>query len=1224
MRLKRLIIQGFKSFKDRTTINFDDGITGIVGPNGCGKSNIVDALFWVMGEQSAKHLRGKSMRDLIFSGSSKYNPGAFAEATLVLENDTGKHIHIGNKVASPSEIQLTRKLYRNGETEYRINGEPARLRDIQEVFMDTGAGAKSYSIIAQGEINRLVQAKPEERRVMIEEVAGITKFKARKRESLRKIEATQSNLARLNDLQIEIEKNLRSLQKQAEKAERARSLRDKIRRNELVVNSHKVFDFLKAYREDHQRFNELELELENWRVEKNSLEISLEDERLQKDEQTSKIEDLQKEYNEVSRALAAAEEKLNYLAKSLTEKENLIGQKEKEAEEVKAEVENRSERLEQLKADLDKLEEQREEGFDFSELEETVENLKEELELKSESLDSAKEELESNRVELNEVEQTVFRNTSRLEEFAGSLQDITTEIEALEKQYSGVSKDIADEREASLAAKERAEELSEEEKGLREQIETIKAELKSEDTALSLKQKELIQSESKLQSLIEINESLEGTKEGIAKILEDHPQGFTLFGNIIKCDDQYTAGVQSLLKDFLNVAISHKSSNEDLYTWLQSNHDLGLDVLMAGETSVATEETIERLRLKFEGIVNIIDILEIESELRDQLKPFLMGYYLVPELELDKMKSLTDDVSFKALASFDGKRSVKNEKGALLIDFAAASEQGNGVVERNNRIAELTALVEALQAEIPALEEKVAFKKDDLENLVSRHDQLRDDLSDKKSEAASLTSALESKLANMEAGHARLDILTNRKSEISKQRLELLENEESIGQKKEELAEANEELVSRVEEIEESVSFLRDDYSQKREELLEKQVAAKSFNERIETVTNQMTDVEGQIERQNQRLESIDAQIEKYKEEIETTTNELNELEESNHATAEALQDKEDVLGVLKDNFSQLLLAMQEREDKVKKLNAEVNKAEKTMVELEGKRVRIVEEEEQIVRNIFEKYRVDLRKAIASFLEFEESDLEGLQDLTTMYVMETEEGPKEIEIEPYEFHRRYGQDLKDCEHKFKNYRVEFNRLGEINWQAIEDYERQKLRFDFLKIQEEELKKSLEDLEVAISHIDEKSKQRFKIAFEEVDVRFRKVFPIIFGGGSAQLKVTGDINDAECGIEIIAQPPGKKMQNINLMSGGEKAMTAVSLIFSIFLVKPSPFCLLDEVDAPLDDANVGRFNELLREMSKESQFILITHNKKTMELNDTLYGVTMQEPGVSKAVSVQLQ
>jgi len=256
VQLKRLIIQGFKSFKDRTTINFDDGITGIVGPNGCGKSNIVDALFWVMGEQSAKHLRGNSMKDLIFAGSSKYSPGAFAEATLVLENTDLKHIHIGSKVANPSEIQLTRKLYRNGDTEYRINGEPARLKDIHEVFMDTGAGAKSYSIIAQGEINRLVQAKPVERRTMIEEVAGVTKFKVRKKESLKKIDQTQTNLNRLNDLTIEIEKNLKSLQKQAEKAEKARSLRDKVKRNEVSYNAHKVFDALKELRDGSVEVNE--------------------------------------------------------------------------------------------------------------------------------------------------------------------------------------------------------------------------------------------------------------------------------------------------------------------------------------------------------------------------------------------------------------------------------------------------------------------------------------------------------------------------------------------------------------------------------------------------------------------------------------------------------------------------------------------------------------------------------------------------------------------------------------------------------------------------------------------------------------------------------------------------------------------------------------------------------------------------------------------------------
>ncbi len=277
MKLLRLHIQGFKSFKDKTTIHFDQGITGIVGPNGCGKSNIVDALFWVMGEQSAKHLRGKSMQDLIFAGSDKFSPGSWAEVTLVLENDTGKHIHVMNQVMKPNEIALTRKLYRNGETEYRINNQPARLKDIQEVFMDTGAGAKSYSIIAQGEINRLVQAKPEERRVMIEEVAGITKFKLRKRDSMKKIEHTQANLNRLLDLENEIYKNLKSLESQAEKAQRARSLREKIKRHELIVESHREHDFLSDYRQGKSLLDQKKEVIENSQLEKNKIELELED-----------------------------------------------------------------------------------------------------------------------------------------------------------------------------------------------------------------------------------------------------------------------------------------------------------------------------------------------------------------------------------------------------------------------------------------------------------------------------------------------------------------------------------------------------------------------------------------------------------------------------------------------------------------------------------------------------------------------------------------------------------------------------------------------------------------------------------------------------------------------------------------------------------------------------------------------------------------------------------
>jgi chromosome segregation protein len=404
---------------------------------------------------------------------------------------------------------------------------------------------------------------------------------------------------------------------------------------------------------------------------------------------------------------------------------------------------------------------------------------------------------------------------------------------------------------------------------------------------------------------------------------------------------------------------------------------------------------------------------------------------------------------------------------------------------------------------------------------------------------------------------------------------------------------------------------------------MELKVKAQSYQQQLASLKSQIDDVNAQIERYREKQEKNLELLETYETEIEAAQTEAEAVEAGNRDLAEVLADKESYLNLLKDQIAQILLSMQEKESELKQITGRLNKIEKENVDLELKTTQIVQEEELLVKDIFERYRIDLRSTLMRHLEISTERTEGLRDLSPMYQMESEDGPKAVDAQYYEFEKRFPGQLKEAREKFKEYKSDFNRLGEINWQAIEDYDRQKLRYDFLKTQEEELKKSLADLQTAIAHIDEKSKERFRHAFTEVNERFSKVFPIIFGGGEAKLEVTGDLDSIECGVDIIAKPPGKKMQSITLMSGGEKAMTAVSLIFSIFLVKPSPFCLLDEVDAPLDDANVGRFNELLREMSSESQFILITHNKKTMELNDTLYGVTMQEPGVSKAVSVQL-
>ncbi len=591
MKLKRLILQGFKSFKDRTVIHFDEGITGIVGPNGCGKSNVVDALFWVMGEQSAKHLRGASMKDVIFSGSAKYSPGAFAEVSLVLENDGGKHIHIGQQVSAPSEIQLTRKLYRNGETEYRINEIPCRLRDIQEVFMDTGAGAKSYSIIAQGEIHRLVNQKPEERRVMIEEVAGITKFKQRKKESLKKIEATEQNLARLNDLQQEIEKNLKALERQAEKAERARELKEKVKKYDLIVHSHKEFEYLKNLKETSSALMYKAEEIEQWSTRKNVIEIGLEEERFRKDEETSKIEEYQKEFNELSKILAASEERLTSLAKSRVEKEKLIETREKEKEEILRDLENRTLKLNELKDQLEEWIKKGQEENDFSLLEERVELLKEELELKTQSFNDLRDEIDALKESLNKIDQDYFRNTSKLEEYAATLEDLTKEIEALENQYSGVSTQINDEREAVHAAEKQASELKNQEAELKMVVDGLSIKTREKNEFAKILTKDLIQTDSKLSSLIEINKSLEAKFKGASEFLKENAGGFGFLGTLVQCSNEHTKAVQLLLSDIFETVVSLNGGalgNDDTaFSWLNcQNGKLGFDYLKLTQESI--------------------------------------------------------------------------------------------------------------------------------------------------------------------------------------------------------------------------------------------------------------------------------------------------------------------------------------------------------------------------------------------------------------------------------------------------------------------------------------------------------------------------------------------------------------------------------------------------------------------------------------------------------------
>jgi chromosome segregation protein len=1224
MRLNRLIIQGFKSFKDKTTIIFDQGITGIVGPNGCGKSNIVDALFWVMGEQSAKHLRGTSMKDLIFAGSSRYTPASFAEVTLVLDNVNGKHIHINGTVAKPAEIHLTRKLYRNGETEYRINNEPARLKDIHEVFMDTGAGAKSYSIIAQGEINKLVNAKPDERRVMIEEVAGITKFKLRKRESLKKIENTVSNLTRLEDLQNEIYKNLKKLELQAEKAEKAKTLRDRIRKYELIVESHRMHDYIQDFVNANDMLVTRQTEHENLTLRKSQIDLILEDEKIQKTDMMDKIDEAQDDYNEHSRELAASEEKVKHLKKSLIDKEKHIERANRENEELSLDLEKRSERLEALNAQLEELESNNYEQMDFSSLEEKVDLLKTQMFDLEEELNEKRRALSTSKEQFQSLDNEAFKNSSKLEEYARLLQDFTLEIETLEKSTSNFTDDLMRDRAKVKSSQAKVEELHLLLPALKDEVEFLNAELRSNEIKFRELSREVIQLESKRNSLIEINNSADGHRAGAVKLVQKIADGtIEVLGKLIECEPEYAVAVEQLIGESLDAVLA--TSNKDAFANYMTDFDATVDMLWPQDSMISTE-SIGRLETQgCQGMKALTDIVRINNtDYSDKLSKILNGFFVVENLTAELAAKINPDIQFKGLVSKDGKVLIKKVGNSVLygVRHDSASE-AQGIVQRNNLIQEMGVTLEAKQTELTALElmlkeveTKLTDKRISLENTTK-------EFNDINTVFVGTRAALESKEANQSSNSSRLQILINRKQETSKTRLDLQESDETLINAKEELETAVKTLASDVADLESRYHELKISFENERDDMMELKVKAQSYQHQLTSLKSQVEDVNSQIDRYKEKREANTELLETYQTEIENVQTEVETVSASNSDMSEVLSDKESFLNLLKDQISQLLLTMQEKETELKEINSRINKIEKENVELELKTNQIVQEEELLAKDVFERYKIDLRTVIMKHLAIISDKVTDLKDLSAMYMMETEDGPKAIEIQEYEFEKRFPGQIKEAKEKYKDYRTEFNRLGEINWAAIEDYDRQKLRYDFLKTQEEELKKSLTDLQTAIAHIDEKSKERFKEAFGEVNERFSKVFPIIFGGGEARLEIIGDLDSIECGVDIIAKPPGKKMTSITLMSGGEKAMTAVSLIFSIFLVKPSPFCLLDEVDAPLDDANVGRFNELLREMSSESQFILITHNKKTMELNDTLYGVTMQEPGVSKAVSVQL-
>lgn len=1169
MKIKRLDIVGFKSFVDKTTFEFSEGIIGVVGPNGCGKSNIVDAIRWSMGEQSAKQLRGRSMEDVIFGGSESRKPLGMAEVSIAFANEDGL---VPAAYREYSEIVVTRRLYRNGDSEYLINKTPCRLLDITELFMDTGVGTKAYSIIEQGKIGMVLNAKPEERRFLIEEAAGVTKFKSRKKSALRKIDATRHNLERLNDIISEVRRQTNSLKRQAKKAERFRTLRDELRGIETTIA--------------HDRYRDLMAGIgDKSSLEKQQLN-SVEEKAVLLAEKEASLEKLKLDQSVREREVSQEQERMFSLTSTIQRTEATIEGNDKESELIARQKESYAAESNETASRLESL------GSEEKAVRENVGLFQQQLTDDEGRLGHAETVLAGLVEKEADVSALLEETRSQVYNLLGDLTRMSTQKEEAERRLQALSLQT-DKSHAEALALKNEHQLAQEQvdalesslkkiRGNRESLQQRKAELEVQVKSLEQQTEEnegrlLVQREemnrlkARLESLQQLEKNLEGYDSGVQAIMGDagYKSRFGgLLADFLDVPARYEAAVEAVLGDRLQSLMAGSSKDVfDAFSFLQQQAGR-CTFLLSQFAAVEPAGTLPGQSL--------FSLIKVQSD-QGAIQALLAGVRLVDSLEPHLSGNLP--------------------AGTLLVTETGETLSARGELSGGSSEVLEDGLLHQ-KREIKELEQQGSDLQKQVDQMQAAREQLRVDLSAAIHEQREVDAALHQ--SELQAVDSQRD-LGGRKSEAERlrDRLEVLSLEESqLHEEHEELQKllsestrGHEERNCRKIELEASVQSFQ-------EELLQLRQEREKANEALTTIKVAVTTVREREEssRQNlQRLEQLGselqnrtAMLQQRQEQGDLDRERLRKENEEHRAALTTLFEKRDALqqGVVKlrEEFDTGQRQVEERETLLKTLRSEVSQLRENLSDLQLKSRELELEAEHLREGILEKYRVDLNEFVPPAADRDSA--------------------------------REAQRLDEL-------RQQLDAMGEVNLTAIEEFQELEERYEFLTVQQDDLQKSLAGLQAAISKINRTTRRRFRETFDLVNAKFQEVFPRLFRGGKATLSLSDENDLLETGIEIVAQPPGKKLQNVTLLSGGEKALTAVALIFSIFMIKPSPFCLLDEVDAPLDDANIGRFNEIVREMSEFSQFILITHNKRTMEIADTLYGVTMEEPGVSKTVSVKI-
>ncbi len=1203
MYLKNLTVLGFKSFANKTSLNFQPGVTAIVGPNGCGKSNVSDAIRWVLGEQSAKALRGGEMADVIFNGTDGRKPLGMAEVSLTIGGVDEEHLSAAGVEVSYNEVTITRRVFRDGGSEYFINKTPCRLKDVQQLFMGTGVGRTSYSIMAQGNITQILSSKPEDRRMIFEEAAGITKFKAQKKESLRKLEYTEQNLLRVADLIREVKRQIGSLQRQAGKARRYKQLMQELQHLDTQLARHQ-FDVLQGeIRERHEAAEKLRTEIED----ASAAVLRCEDEITELREQLSSLEhdingmqqrglELKSQIDREESRIHFNEERLRELGSQNTKALADISQAEERHLAAQQEVTALAERLaastaalEQHRAALQAKQEA------VQKLEDDLRGLQEaQRQAQAEAFAQA-QQLTRVRNEINALDLQKQGNVVRLEKLSAEKVQLEEERGQLEARLKEFAANVEAEKLNALTQRGTVEERQSRLREIQHELTRLTQDL---DTRLQAQ----AEKRSRLDVLEQLQSEHEGFSAGTLAALKNADRVLGSLADKIRVPDQYVTAIETALGHHLQLVITEQpDAAQNILADLSANKK--------GRASIAS------LTLRNgNGATNSISsphptalsVVEAEASVQPLLQSLLGQTLIVPDLATatSAWRENHGAIDFVTLSG-----DVLSRHGV----FTGGSTNGSGkapgsILGRKNQIAELKGQIDGEQAQVNELSRKKGALLSEQTSLQAGLQQAQKELSAQEVAIATHQGEFNALQNSQKLLHQKIDTVVYEIQSLAAQEQEGLQKRAGLAAQISDLETRERDQQQKAADISTSLEKIRQLRDQSTTALTETKVALASEEQICASFAQQQQALEQRLQELAQLVEQRRSEISGF---LNRKTQAEGEIQESRSKIGSLQHDREQVNTQVAD----LLAQKNSQEGEISTREENLREQRRLLTEYQEKRGTLdveLAQKDMAVQNLRErvqqKYHVNL------------DDIRS-ECITITYA---DEGPAKVETMTPEQMAASGAatDWNAIGEQVTTLQKRIDEMGPVNLVAIEEYEETEQRHTFLTTQHDDLVAAKAQLLEVINRINLQTRQMFTETFEKIRENFRNMFTDVFGGGKADLLLVGEGDALESGIDIVARPPGKQLQTISLLSGGEQTMTAVSLLFSIYQVKPSPFCVLDELDAPLDESNVNRFIKVLQRFLAHSQFIIITHNKRTIGMADVLYGVTMEEHGISKIVSVK--